>query len=105
MITERSLFALKGRGATRIEPGTEALQISEKVYLVDSSCFLVSAKPSFYPMFGRLCPMLDPHWWIAAFDNHSNTRHLFEVATLIEDRFGRDPSVTLNARQDVVRER
>jgi hypothetical protein len=39
--------------------GWRFCRFSEKVYRVDSSCFLVSAKPSFYP---GVWAVLDPRW-------------------------------------------
>jgi hypothetical protein len=38
----------------------EVLQISEKGYVVASSCFLVSARPPFYPVFGRFWTHVGP---------------------------------------------
>ena len=42
------------------EPGMEVLQIKRKVYVIDSSCFLVSARPSFYQVFGRFWTQVGP---------------------------------------------
>ena len=39
--------------------GWRFCRLSKKGYVVDSSCFLVSAKSSFYPVFGAV---LDPNW-------------------------------------------
>ena len=43
--------------------GWRFCRLSRNGYVVDSSCFLVSAKPSFYPVFGRFWTQIGPKFW------------------------------------------
>jgi hypothetical protein len=57
-----------------IEPGMDVLQTKRGSYVVDSCCFLVSGKASFYPAFGRLWIRIGPRFWVAILLGFSTTR-------------------------------
>ena len=61
-VAGKSCLNSSGRPARIIEPGMEVLQIEQEGSVVDSSCFLVSGRPSFYPVFGRFWTQVGPRF-------------------------------------------
>jgi hypothetical protein len=41
--------------------GWRFCRLRKEIYVVDSPCLLVSAKPSFYPVFGRFWTQFGPN--------------------------------------------
>ena len=64
---KRSNLTENWRRRPDLNRGRRFCRLSKETYVVDSSCFLVSAKPSFYPLFGRFWTHVGPKFWVEVF--------------------------------------